>query len=214
MKSRPCGLFGDETCAKFHLGEDQIKAFNQLAYQLQQMQMGAPCSPMRLYIEGVAGTGKTCLVHAIIDFFTESECLTYLQTSAYMAHAAGLIQGTTIHHALNIRVTKYGKNQGSASFSVLQEKVARIRFFIIDEISMVGARFFSKIQTQLQSGKEDGGVELFGGVNLVFVGDFLQLPPVADAALYSELPERPKTCDVTEGLVPWSQLAHSVKLNQ
>ncbi|PBK94463.1 hypothetical protein ARMGADRAFT_927757 [Armillaria gallica] len=48
---------------------------------------------------------------------------------------------------------------------------------------MVGLKFLLCISTVLCLAKEDQGA--FGGINIVFAGDFVQLPPVCDSRLFS-----------------------------
>ena len=57
-------------------------------------------------------------------------------------------------------------------------ELQQLRVLVIDEISMVGREIFELIDQCLKIVK--GSDRLFGGVQLLFVGDFLQLAPVCD----------------------------------
>jgi hypothetical protein len=61
----------------------------------------------------------------------------------------------------------------------------KVDYLIIDEVSMIGCKLLLEIHEALCEAKEN--TELFGGINIVFVGDFAQLPPVGDIKLYSRL---------------------------
>ena len=63
-----------------------------------------------------------------------------------------------------------------------------VDYLILDEISMIGATFFSLLNARLQraKGTEDASTDVpFGGINILFTGDFKQLRPVRDPCLYS-----------------------------
>jgi hypothetical protein len=58
-----------------------------------------------------------------------------------------------------------------------------IEFIIVDEISMVGCNMFGTTHLKLQKFKSN--ILTFGGVNILFMKDFLQFPPINDTPLYS-----------------------------
>lgn len=57
----------------------------------------------------------------------------------------------------------------------LRARVQGLRYLIIDEISMVSATTLLHIHRRLEEGT---GVQApYGGVSVIFIGDFFQLPP-------------------------------------
>jgi hypothetical protein len=60
-----------------------------------------------------------------------------------------------------------------------------VDYLFIHEISMVGCAFLYDISHALSVAK--GNDLAFGGINVVFAGDFAQLPPVRQVRLYSHL---------------------------
>ncbi|THU85219.1 hypothetical protein K435DRAFT_614289, partial [Dendrothele bispora CBS 962.96] len=50
---------------------------------------------------------------------------------------------------------------------------------------MIGCHFLYRISEALSQAKQN--TEPFGGINIIFAGDFCQLPPVGDTSLYSNL---------------------------
>jgi hypothetical protein len=60
-----------------------------------------------------------------------------------------------------------------------------VDYLIIDEVSMIGCQLMLQIHEALCEAKETS--ELFSSVNIIFVSDFAQLPPVGDTKLYSHL---------------------------
>jgi len=60
-----------------------------------------------------------------------------------------------------------------------------VDYLFIDEVSMIGCHLMLKISQALNDAKENQSP--FGGMNIVFAGDFCQLPPVGDACLFSQI---------------------------
>ena len=87
------------------------------------------------------------------------------------------------HYALTkvqnlIQVTKSNKNQ--RDLTAMWEGVD---YLFIDEVSMIGSHFLCQISKALSNAK--GNTSPFGGINIIFAGDFAQLPPVGNDHLYS-----------------------------
>ncbi|EFZ03828.1 ATP-dependent DNA helicase PIF1 [Metarhizium robertsii ARSEF 23] len=66
----------------------------------------------------------------------------------------------------------------------LQKKLKDIKYLIIDEKSMLGLRQLSWIDDRLREAFPNKNEEFFGGLNILLVGDFFQLPPVLQKPLY------------------------------
>ena len=60
-----------------------------------------------------------------------------------------------------------------------------VDYLFIDEVSMIGCDFLHNISSALTNAK--GNTSVFGGVNIIFVGDFAQLPPIGDVWLYKNI---------------------------
>ncbi|KID90368.1 ATP-dependent DNA helicase PIF1, partial [Metarhizium majus ARSEF 297] len=63
-------------------------------------------------------------------------------------------------------------------------KLKDIKYPIIDEKSMLGLRQLSWIDNRLREAFPNRNEEFFGGLNILLVGDFFQLPPVLQKPLY------------------------------
>ncbi len=119
---------------------------------------------------------------AILHLFTLLGRQNKILVSAPTVAAAVLIGGYTIHSLLLL------PNEDNPDLQTLAVIWENIIYLIIDEISMVSAALLSAICSHLQHAKgwsvlaED---QPFGGVNVIFLGDFGQLRPVSSPSLYS-----------------------------
>ncbi len=96
--------------------------------------------------------------------------------------AAFNIHGSTLHQALSLPIrgnTKLTAQQ----LLLLQGRLESIKYIILDEKSMVGRRFLSRVDSRFRDGfiRQD---EYFGNCSVLMFSDFGQLPPVADIPLF------------------------------
>ena len=106
---------------------------------------------------------------------------------------AASVGGSTLHQALGLETGGARRRKGQASLAALAKRVSRWRWLVVDEISMVSAKLLAQIDTKLRSlvhlhgtykQGADGMDRPFGGLNVLFVGDFFQLdPPSKDIAI-------------------------------
>ena len=119
--------------------------------------------------------------------------------------AAALIDGQTIHSALGIPVHLTNaerrdlRDSNGADLYMkvsvkrraeLREEWKNVYFLLIDEVSMVSQELLCEIDIVLRDVASCPN-EWFGGVNLIFAGDFYQHKPVKQCALYSPIPRMP-----------------------
>ncbi|KAK3088416.1 hypothetical protein FSP39_018892 [Pinctada imbricata] len=151
---------------------------------LQKVQ-GNNVEPFHIFITGGAGTGKSHLIKAVkyeASRILEKICeepnqLTVLLT-AFTGTAAFNIQGCTVHHAF--RITRGLPLPYDAlkeqTLSPLRAKLENLQILVIDEVSMIYKRLLYYIHERLVQIKRNKSP--FGGVSVLAVGDFFQLPPV------------------------------------
>lgn len=136
-----------------------------------------------MYIAGVGGTGKSHVVKAIVDLFSRCGASSRLLLSAPTGIASVLIGGYTVHALTMLPANKNRK----ARLDILTEIWKSVDYLIVDEVSMISALFLAQVSERLSQArgwKGDRSV-IFGGINLIFLGDFGQLKPVHDSALYA-----------------------------
>ena len=129
-----------------------------------------------IFITGNAGTGKTTLLrHAQSTVLKGKKAVTVAPTGVAAINSGGV----TIHRFFGFTpdmTPQEVKNQYRPK-KYLKE-IAKLDTLIIDEVSMVRADLMDCIEIALRRyGRQKN--RPFGGVQLVLIGDLLQLPPVA-----------------------------------
>lgn len=126
-----------------------------------------------LFITGKAGTGKSTLLdHFILN--TTKKCVVLAPTGV----AALNVKGQTIHRFFNFYIDVTPEKIKKKEIKPRNAKLLKVlETIIIDEISMVRADILDCIDTILRMYGRDAS-QPFGGVQMIFVGDLYQLPPV------------------------------------
>lgn len=140
----------------------------------QQFAMKQVIGGKNLFVSGPGGVGKSYLVNHIMDKFPESTVLL-----APTGIAALNIGGATIHSAFRFPMSILTKQHHSRVHEKVHELFGPdtpVKRIIIDEISMVRADILEAIDKQLRRAQRKNVP--FGGLQLIVVGDFYQLPPV------------------------------------
>ncbi|CAF4595371.1 unnamed protein product [Rotaria socialis] len=107
--------------------------------------------------------------------------------------AAAEIDGMTIHSFLGEQ-----RNSGKARTikpgdSKIEKEWSLVEYLLIDEISMVGLTLLAKLNRIISAAKHADPQVPFGGINVIFFGDYLQYRPVYDAPLHTDFSLSPKT---------------------
>lgn len=135
-------------------------------------------------MHGPGGSGKSTVIELVTAYCQEYCGLighTYTSRTiviiAMSGVAATLIHGETAHQAFGINRSKVYEHE--------KEDWTDTRLVIIDEISFCSAKEFKIIHDHL---KELGKSRwlAYGGLNVVFCGDFSQLEPVAKDCVYKD----------------------------
>lgn len=140
-----------------------------------------------IFLTGKAGSGKTTFLR-----YLQSNCAKSIVIAAPTGVAAINAGGVTLHSLFNLPLRPYVPNAMHKK-QLLDEThyrkerallLRKMQLLIIDEISMVRCDTLDAIDVLLRSVRRNGTP--FGGVQLLFVGDMFQLPPVAHGREWKE----------------------------
>jgi ATP-dependent DNA helicase PIF1 len=156
------------------LTPDQRQAFNAIH------------SGKNIFLTGPAGTGKSYLLKVLTQEYHVRIALTAMTGCAAILLSSTGIKAKTLHSWAGV---------GLAKESVL-ELTKRIRnnyhslkrwlctdLLVIDEISMITPEFLEKLNEIAKVLRKSP--KPFGGIQLLFVGDFYQLPPVSKDTVFA-----------------------------
>lgn len=131
-----------------------------------------------VFISGPAGSGKTTIIRKFIDIIDAVYNGQFnVAVTASTGMAASLIDGSTIHKWTGLGVSEEKFNPRSkTSYYLQRNNMKYVDVLIIDEISMLHAYYLDNIDAALKHVRRNS--EPFGGVQIVLIGDFMQLPPV------------------------------------
>ena len=160
----------------YTLNVEQDRAFSIIAHH------SATNNPehLKMHIGGMGGTGKSQVIKALIAYFKVKNQVYRFMVLAPTGTAAALVDGSTYHSVLAIN------DIDSSSFKKteqIREKLVGVQYIFVDEVSMLSCHDMYVISKHLSlaTGAQDIP---FGGINVIFAGDFAQLPPIMAPALY------------------------------
>lgn len=131
-------------------------------------------SSQNVFVTGEAGTGKSFLIHKYL--------LRYSPHAALLAStgaAAVLIGGRTFHSFFGLGILEGGKErtiEKAIKNGKLLKRLRECKEIIIDEISMLPGLVLETAEAIARRARESD--EPWGGIRIIAVGDFAQLPPV------------------------------------
>ena len=159
-------------------------------------------SGQSVFLTGAAGSGKTFLTNAALDLVQESKKANIVRCGTTGVSALLHKNGMTVHSAFKLPVTDHPKTfaqwiqrvklrvqKGDAYIAPLQAKSLIV---LIDEISMLSAYLLELLDMECRVIRKTPKVP-FGGITLLIVGDFTQLPPVFN---YNSVPKPPQRSEL------------------
>ena len=162
---------------EYSLNAKQKVAFNLSIENVKRREQNLETQQTLAYVGGPGGTGKSQVINAIVAFHERINAKKNVKLTAYTGTAAAHIGGSTTH-ALFATQKKSKKN--------LERKFQHVNTIIVDEVSMIGCSHLYKISQQLSTAKPDSDkTKPFGGLDVIFFGDFMQFKPIYDPPLYS-----------------------------
>ena len=176
-----------DTDTEITLNEDQARIYENWKHSLSNGIM------IRDIISGYAGTGKSAIIKKIVQYNKDvlgKDTIT-LGPTGLSAHN---VRGITLHKFAMIPVDKDNNTPvyeklSAASLKPIRTALKNVDLLIIDEISMVSnyhLAFFNQRLVEIfdTSNDKDGW---FGKINIILLGDLLQLRPVKADFVFEDL---------------------------
>ena len=166
---------------KFYSGlsVDQRDAGN---YFLNRIHSLSDADQLLMLLHGQPGSGKTFFVERIRDHTNLR-----MKITASSGIAAVSLGGCTLDWLLGFGY----RSKCVADLETLRKRFRGIELLIIDEISMIGCRKLLKVDALLKKIFRDN--RPFGGLNILLVGDFAQLPAVRQSTIIDTMVNSTKT---------------------
>ena len=144
-------------------------------FMLNKLDKSEQNEQLLMLLHGPPGTGKTFLIEQLQKMTNVK-----MRITATSGVAAMSLQGTTIDHFLG-RGRGKGRRKKSKLETVRSNLGSETTLLVLDEVSMLGCAKLLELDTTLQKLKKTSAP--FGGLDVIIVGDFAQLPPVKQTSL-------------------------------
>ncbi|CAF1381764.1 unnamed protein product [Rotaria magnacalcarata] len=158
--------------------------------------------PLRLFITGGAGTGKShllkCLHYEATRIFSRKKQLDpdenineiHTLITAFTGAAAVNVGGLTIHSAFGIgtQVQSLNNQLSCDKLNSYRCKLQSLKLLFVDEVSLIQVNLWGAMHSRLtQIMGVHSNTIVFGNIAIIAIGDFYQCSPVACSSIYSSL---------------------------
>ena len=158
---------------------------------IQEHALDVALSGRNVFVTGSGGTGKTYWIHKFCDTLLAEKYRgdkdLYGRSVVLVAPtgiAATAIGGTTIHSSLGVGIPVTTAYFDRVLRPKNRKRVSKWKTMIIDEVSMLAGDFLDQMDRVLRMARPMFCQKPFGGIQIVCVGDFHQLPPIANKVEY------------------------------
>ena len=147
-----------------------------------------------LHVDGRGGTGKSHLLLVLsaglqemaVEYYDENQPSPIIRTAPTGVAAHG-IRGRTLHALFRLPVQKGFEPLSPANLQAIQASLRGCVYIAVDEKSMISQKQFSWLDQRCRQARPDRDGP-FGGLSVLLMGDFYQLPPVLGRPLYDTEP--------------------------
>jgi hypothetical protein len=168
----------DNIVVQFTLNKEQERAFRIVANHSVSLH----ADQLKMYLGGMGGTGKSQVIKALKYYFeNKNESYRFIILGPTGTSAA-LLGGSTYHSFLAISMND--NSDLCMTIAQVKTRLEGVDYIFIDEVSMIACHEMYRISSHLAKALAVYDLP-FGGMNMIFAGDFAQLPPVGGASLYS-----------------------------
>jgi ATP-dependent DNA helicase PIF1 len=182
-------------------------------------------TPLRVQVDGGGGTGKSYMVKILSAHLHRqaarladrpfAQVKSPILRAAPTGVASNQINGQTLHSLLRLPVDGNFRplTDQPAVLSNLQRVFLGVNYLVIDEKSMIGLKTLGWIDRRLREIFPERQDEFFGGISVMMIGDFFQLPPVLQKPLYVAGADASLSQDEIYGLNAYLSFNRSVFLS-
>ena len=225
----------DSIAEKFGLNKKQRMVYDIIAQKFVNqciLKVDDGKEPLRMLMTGPGGTGKTHAVRALQELMKLHGSAHLIRFLGPTGTSAKQIGGMTVHKGLGISIAlkpngrgnrkagesneDYGVGISVKNRASIRDEWRRVLWLFIDEISLIGAQLLAQIDHALRYAKEND--EWFGGINIIFAGDFYQYAPVGSTPLYtpigSKAPQSASDIEKRLGRLAWKSVNAVMSLNE
>ncbi len=132
-----------------------------------------------VFLTGEPGAGKTYVINEYVRYL--KECGIEPSITASTGIAATHIHGMTIHAwsgvGIKKNLTSYDIDR-IATNEYTAKRILKAKVLVIDEISMLSAQMLTDVDAVCREVRQNA--HPFGGLQIILVGDFFQLPPISE----------------------------------
>jgi PIF1-like helicase len=207
------------------LTRNQLRAYNTAAEYIN----GSKGKQMIMFVSGEGGTGKSFLIKLIMEY---ANIIHGKQKGLYgsavalapTGAAAKVIDGHTWQAVYGKGILqstqKNGKKMAPRTAKAVGARLLGIKLAVLDEISMINLETLYEIserqkQAMLANVEDENEREYirstpFGGVHMLFTGDFYQLRPVTGEAIY----RKPTKFSSKQGQKIWLAINEYIELTE
>jgi len=150
-----------------------------------------------IFLTGPAGSGKTFVLNSYIDYLKDHgvEVAVTASTGIAATHIGGMTihswAGIGIKDALSHRDLDYMEQQ-----QYLWKRFEKVKVLVIDEISMLKDTTLDMVDRVCKTFKRND--KPFGGLQVIFSGDFFQLPPIERFSPQAQMEQVPLYTDSSD----------------
>ena len=185
---RDLDQIADDIAEQFTLNKKQKVSFENGIKNVIKRERNEETTQIIMYTAGPGGTGKSQIIKAIVSFHEAINARHKIKLASNIGTAAKIIGGSTI-----ASMFKFGRNNNAKATknSQLEAAFKHTKTIIIDEVSNVSQIQLPNISEKLTTATKANATIPFGGIDMLFFGDFLQFPPITGTPLYSRWDKGP-----------------------
>lgn len=154
---------------------------------------------VNVFLTGEPGAGKTHTINEYIKYLRDHNIEPAV--TAATGIAATHLGGSTIHSWSGIgikeKLDRYTLSE-IVNSKYVKDKIIKAKILIIDEISMLSANTLDMVELVCLKARQNE--HPFGGLQVILVGDFFQLPPIVRTPTY----EKQQTISIAENNSPFA----------